>query len=406
MQFPVVECGAKCAPFIRSEEIASDKTHYRRMKMRLWIRYLQEKKFMLALYFLTTGLFVAVGSLYHIENLGKLCYAAVLTLAVWAVAGILEGIKYVQRSRRLEAIFRYYEQSGEMILGDEEKKLEPLADSIEYAESYEEAQALFLKAMNERQGKERRRWEQKTAERGDYYLMWTHQIKTPIAAMKLLLERSELPDRDSFLMKEELFKIEQYVEMVLVFQRLESISDDMVLQEYNLQSLVRQAVKKYSVLFINKGLKLQLGELDFGIVTDEKWFVFCLEQLLSNSIKYTSRGSISVWAEAGTAGRALRAEPGTEEMLQAGLKSGKRVLLLLEDTGIGIRAEDLPRIFERGFTGYNGRLDKRSTGIGLYLCRRVYEKLGITVQVESEDGQGTKVTLGIPRAEAGEVYRE
>ena len=385
--------------------------------MRLWIRYLQEKKLTLALYILTAGLFVAVGSLYHIENLGKLFYAAVLTLAVWAVAGILEGIKYVQRSRQLEAVFRHYEQSGEMILGDEGKSLELLGDSIEYAESYEQAQALLLKAMNERQGKERRSWEQKTAERGDYYLMWTHQIKTPIAAMKLLLERVELVDRDSFLMKEELFKIEQYVEMVLAFQRLESISDDMVLQQYNLHSLARQAVKKYSVLFINKGLKLELGEMDFNIVTDEKWFVFCLEQLLSNSIKYTPKGSISVWVEAGTAGGDLRAEaktaegsfrtePGTEERLQAGSRSGKRVLLLLEDTGIGIRAEDLPRIFERGFTGYNGRLDKRSTGIGLYLCRRVYEKLGITVQVKSEDGKGTKVTLGIPCAEEGDVYRE
>lgn len=385
--------------------------------MRLWIRYLQEKKLTMALYFLTAGLFVAVGSLYHIENLGKLFYAAVLTLAVWAVAGILEGIKYVQRSRRLEAVFRHYEQSGEMILGEDEKRLEPLADSIEYAESYEQAQALFLKAMNERQGKERRRWEQKTAERGDYYLMWTHQIKTPIAAMRLLLERVELADRDSFLMKEELFKIEQYVEMVLAFQRLESISDDMVLQQYKLHSLVRQAVKKYSVLFINKGLKLELGEMDFSIVTDEKWFVFCLEQLLSNSIKYTLKGGISIRAgsepeAAGTRrGEQEAAEMRRGEQESAGTRrgeqeNGKRIFLLVEDTGIGIRAEDLPRIFERGFTGYNGRLDKRSTGIGLYLCRRVYEKLGITVQVESEDGKGTRVTLGIPCVEEGDAYRE
>lgn len=122
-----------------------------------------------------------------------------------------------------------------------------------------------------------------------------------------------------------------------------------------------------------------MGELGFQIVTDEKWFVFCLEQILSNSIKYTPRGSIS-----------LRAE-----------EEGKRVLLFLEDTGIGIRAEDLPRIFERGFTGYNGRMDKRATGIGLYLCRRIYGKLGITVQVYSEEGRGTKVVLGIPCAERG-----
>lgn len=365
--------------------------------MRLWIRYLREKRPALAMYVLTVGLLVAVGSLYHIENLEKLCYAAVLTLAVWAAAGILDGIRYVRRSRELEAVFRHYEQSGEVFPGDAAKKPEALPDSIEYAESYEEAQAYFLMAMNERQRKERLRWEEKTAECGDYYLMWTHQIKTPIAAMKLLLERLVLSDRDSFLMKEECFKIEQYVEMVLAFQRLESISEDLVLQEYELCSLVRQAVKKYSVLFINKGLRLELGELDFRIVTDEKWFVFCLEQLLSNSIKYTAGGGISIRAEA---------EPETAEIFQAKVKTERRVVLLLEDTGIGIRAEDLPRIFERGFTGYNGRLDKRSTGIGLYLCRRVYEKLGITVKAESEDGQGTRMVLGIPCAETEEVCRE
>ena len=347
--------------------------------MRLWIRYLQEKKLTLTLYFLTAGLFLAVGSLYHIENLGKLCYAAVLTLAVWTGAGVLDGIKYVRRSRQLEAVFRHYEQSGEMILGEAEKGLKSLADSMEAAESYGDAQAYFLRAMYERQRKERLHREERLAESGDYYLMWTHQIKTPIAALKLLLERLELSDRNGFLMKEECFKIEQYVEMVLAFQRLESISDDMVVQRCRLDSLVRQAVKKFSVLFINKGLKPELGELGFQIVTDEKWFVFCLEQILSNSIKYTPRGSIS-----------LRAE-----------EEGKRVLLFLEDTGIGIRAEDLPRIFERGFTGYNGRMDKRATGIGLYLCRRIYGKLGITVQVYSEEGRGPKVVLGIPCAERG-----
>ena len=213
--------------------------------MRLWIRYLQEKKLTLTLYFLTAGLFLAVGSLYHIENLGKLCYAAVLTLAVWTGAGVLDGIKYVRRSRQLEAVFRHYEQSGEMILGEAEKGLKSLADSMEAAESYGDAQAYFLRAMYERQRKERLHREERLAESGDYYLMWTHQIKTPIAALKLLLERLELSDRNGFLMKEECFKIEQYVEMVLAFQRLESISDDMVVQRCRLDSLVRQAVKNH-----------------------------------------------------------------------------------------------------------------------------------------------------------------
>lgn len=350
--------------------------------MRLWIRYFKEKRVTLALYFLTAGLFVAVGSLYHIENLGKLFYGAILTFALWAAAMFLEGMGYVRRSRNLEAVYRHFKQSGEVFLGDGEK--EPGLNSMEMAESFQEAQRYFIVSLCERQEKERRRWEARMAESGDYYLMWTHQIKTPIAAMKLLLNRLELSDRDAFLMKEELFQIERYVEMVLAFQRLESISSDLVLQGYRLGNLVRQAVKKFSVLFINKDLKLELGELDFGIVTDEKWFVFCLEQLLSNSIKYTPKGGIRIWAD----------------------REGEKVTLFLEDTGIGIRREDLPRIFERGFTGYNGRLDKRSTGIGLYLCRRIYTQLGILVQLESEERKGTRVLLGIPGEVEGDRYKD
>ncbi len=353
-------------------------------KQRLWIRYLREKRVVIMMYFLTAFLFLAVGSLYHIENLGKLLYAMVLTTAVWAMAGILEGMKYVRKSSRLEAVYRHFRQSGEVFSENGEKILKSVEGSMEAVESYEQALIFFLASLNDRQSKEKMGWEEKAAECGDYYLMWTHQIKTPISAMKLLLNRQEISEKDCFLMKEELFKIGQYVEMVLAFQRLESISSDLVLQEYQLGQLVRTAVKKFSVLFINKGLKLELKEMDFRILTDEKWFIFCLEQLLSNSIKYTSGGRITMGA-------------GTE---------GEKVMFYLEDTGIGIRREDLPRIFERGFTGYNGRLEKRSTGIGLYLSKRVYAQLGITVQVESEEGQGTKVVLGIPRTAKGDRYRE
>ena len=281
--------------------------------------------------------------------------------------------------------YHHFTHSGELLFPkDRSGQLQEAEGEIEAAQDYDIAQQAFLALVCEAQEKEKQQWEEKNAERGDYYLMWTHQIKTPISAMKLLLNRQEISEKDCFLMKEELFKIGQYVEMVLAFQRLESISSDLVLQEYQLGQLVRTAVKKFSVLFINKGLKLELKEMDFRILTDEKWFIFCLEQLLSNSIKYTSGGRITMGA-------------GTE---------GEKVMFYLEDTGIGIRREDLPRIFERGFTGYNGRLEKRSTGIGLYLSKRVYAQLGITVQVESEEGQGTKVVLGIPRTAKGDRYRE
>lgn len=202
----------------------------------------------------------------------------------------------------------------------------------------------------------------------EYFTMWVHQIKTPIAAMHLLLQ-SGYGEPDMAL-DAELFKIEEYVNMVLQYLRVDSGSaTDFVLKEYALDDIVRQALRKYARLFIMKKIELDFRETGLSVLTDEKWLCFVIEQILSNSLKYTSSGKISVWAE--------------------------ETALIVEDTGIGIKAEDLPRVFERGFTGYNGRADKKSTGIGLYLCRRVLGRLGHTVSISSEPGRGTRVKIGL-----------
>ena len=200
----------------------------------------------------------------------------------------------------------------------------------------------------------------------DYYAMWAHQIKTPIAAMNLLLQQSEA--REKAELRAELFRVEQYVGMVLSYQKLEGDSSDFVLRRRALDDIVRGSVRKYAPLFIIKKLPLDFRETGLTVLTDEKWLAFVLEQLLSNSLKYTSRGGISIYAE----GRAL----------------------VVEDTGMGIAPEDLPRLGERGYTGRNGREDKKSTGLGLYLSRRVCEKLGHTLTLESTPGVGTRVKLG------------
>ena len=202
----------------------------------------------------------------------------------------------------------------------------------------------------------------------EYYTVWAHQIKTPIAAMRLLLQDADTDEQRALL--EQLQSVEQYVEMVLGYLRLESPSSDYVIRNYALDDIVRQAVRKYASQFIRRRLRLEYTPLNVSVITDEKWLLFVIEQVLSNALKYTRSGSVSITLEA----------PKT---------------LCIRDTGIGIAPEDLPRVFEKGFTGCNGRTDKRATGIGLYLCRRILEKLGHTIAITSTVGEGTTVRIGL-----------
>lgn len=205
----------------------------------------------------------------------------------------------------------------------------------------------------------------------DYYTLWAHQIKTPIAAMRLLLQSGDHPQNRE--LAAELFKIEQYADMVLQYLRLESESTDFVFARYDLDSIVRRAVRKYAPLFIRSRVALDYAPLSCTVLTDEKWLCFVIEQLLSNALKYTPTGTVTISLEG-------------------------EVALVVADTGIGIAPEDLPRIFEKGFTGYNGRSDRKSTGIGLYLCRRILQKLGHGIDVQSEPGRGTCVRIDLASA--------
>lgn len=221
----------------------------------------------------------------------------------------------------------------------------------------------------------------------DYYSMWVHQIKTPISAMKLLLEveREELgqlicddeqsqyllsDNMDSF--EDELFRIEEYVSMALQYQRVSSTENDFVLEKISLDGVIRDTIKKYAKIMIRRHIGINYSGTKKQVYTDEKWLAFILEQILSNAIKYTPQGFVTI-------------ETAEEK---------DRFFITIKDTGIGIKAEDLPRVFEKGYTGYNGHADKKATGIGLYLCRQMADKLGHTIRMESEIGKGTKVWIG------------
>lgn len=242
----------------------------------------------------------------------------------------------------------------------------------------------------------------------DYYSMWVHQIKTPISAMKLLLEAereelgqlicddeqsqchigdmtggnigaalkqqaalTELSDNVASF-EDELFRIEEYVSMALQYQRVSSTENDFVLEKVSVDGVIRDTIKKYAKIMIRKHIGIDYSGTGQEVYTDGKWLAFMLEQILSNAIKYTPHGVVTI-------------ETAEEK---------DRFFITIKDTGIGIKAEDLPRVFEKGYTGYNGHADKKATGIGLYLCRQMADKLGHTIRMESEIGKGTKVWIG------------
>ena len=228
----------------------------------------------------------------------------------------------------------------------------------------------------------------------EYYAMWVHQVKTPIAALRLLLQNKN----DEGQMTEELtelFGIEQYVEMALQYQRLDSETTDFVFEETDLDEIIRTSVRKYARQFIAKKISLSYEPVETTVITDKKWLSFVIEQVISNAVKYTKTGGIKIYLEDGDGTMSVPVQKASHRKEDDGENSGmKSVRLVIEDTGIGIRAEDLPRICEMGYTGCNGHEGQHSSGIGLYLCSRILKKLGHTFSITSKEGVGTVVKIG------------
>lgn len=368
-----------------------------------------------------TGIIFIFAVLFYLYDIQQdaVIYGTQLSL-VWGILWLLIDFwKYYKRHRLLYINREQFINSAE--------ELPEYMDSIEY--DYQELVKELCQQKKDLISQNRI----SRKEMLDYYGMWVHQIKTPIAAMDILLQNTEqilyqldekmcvgsverefnsieageeetadsrekspdnieqshnsievskketadsrankmleiiqeaMPISD---MKMELFKIEQYVEMALNYLRIEDISSDLSFKRYEVDSMVRQVIRKYAKIFISKKIKMNFSPTERYIVTDEKWFTFVLEQLISNALKYTKQGQIAIYMQGNS--------------------------LVIEDTGIGIPAEDIPRIFEKGFTGYNGRENKKSTGIGLYLCKNIMDKLQWNIAVTSKVGAGTKIYL-------------
>lgn len=249
-----------------------------------------------------------------------------------------------------------------------------LRDLPESEDPKEEAYQDLIESLLKEKNRKEAEAAEKLRDMEEYYTLWVHQIKTPIAAMSLLLQEKDTPENGELSM--ELFRIEQYVEMVLQYLRLDSPDHDLAFRSVDVDDCVRQAVRKYARSFIRKKIALDFQETGIETVSDEKWLVFVLEQLLSNALKYTKKGTIRIY--------------------------GGNGFLYIEDTGIGIAPEDLPRIFEKGYTGYNGRGDQKASGLGLYLCRTICKRLGHTITASSVPDHGTAIRIALEQRQIRE----
>ena len=321
--------------------------------MKLWMTYLKQRRRGILAGILFCGIFTVSFALYELP-VKAVGYPALLCAAL----GILFVILDVQRAKKKHRLLAEIQEINDLLT-----EHLPVVDGME-DEDYQAILQKFQEEHREVLSDKQREY----AEMVDYYTIWAHQIKTPIASMRLTLQ-----NEDTALSRQltnELFRIEQYVEMVLMFLRLDSNSTDYVIKEYELDAMIKSAVRKFAGQFIRRRIRLDYQPVDEKVLTDEKWFSFVIEQVLSNALKYTSEGAVTITVE-------------------------DTKTLCIRDTGMGIAPEDLPRIFEKGYTGYNGRSDKIASGIGLYLCKRICNNLGHRITAESEPNKGTVIKINM-----------
>ena len=304
--------------------------------------YLKSRINVIILMIIVEGVFASSYFLFDMPAVTVL-YPLILSTSALIVAGVIDFIITFNKHRKLT-----------------QNEISASSDPIE--KDYQE----IIRKLKEEEAYSRQKTTSDYNNMVEYYTVWAHQIKTPIASMRLQIQSEDTESARKLM--GDLNRIESYVEMVLTFLRLDSDSTDYVIKEYDLDEIIRPAIRKFSREFILKKLKLEYEPVSFKTITDSKWLSFIIEQVISNAVKYTSEGSVRIYMS----------EPG---------------ILCIEDTGVGISEEDLPRIFENGYTGFNGREDKRASGIGLYLCKRISDNLGHKIYAKSKVGEGTKIFL-------------
>ena len=321
--------------------------------MRLFLHYLNQRRRIFIVGVVFCVIFAVSFLLYHLP-IGAVIYPVLLCAALGSLIMVFDFLRVKREHETLMSI---------RSITDAIDGLFPKMDGIK-DEDYQQ----IIRMITEEHSEFHTQTNRKYADMIDYYTVWAHQIKTPIASMRLHLQNED--SALSRTLTSDLHRIEQYVEMVLTFLRLNSDSTDYVIREYDLDSIIKGAVKKFSSEFIGRKLSLVYEPVNTTVVTDEKWLSFVIEQVLSNALKYTPAGSIFITLE-------------------------NTKTLRIRDTGIGIAPEDLPRVFENGYTGYNGRSNKKASGIGLYLCKRICTNLGHIITARSIVGVGTIIDIDL-----------
>lgn len=322
----------------------------------MW-QYLKEKRAILFVTVACAAIYLSTFALYHFP-LEAVMYPTVFCVLMLAGTLTYKYWKYKRKHEELQMLQKLPDYLMESL------KRYDRQDDQDYAE--------LIRLIIERDGEERLEHQKQMADSIDYYTTWVHQIKTPIASMRLRLQAEDSPL--SMALKEDLLRIEQYVEMVLTYLRLGSDSTDYVFKRCELDVMIKSSLRKFASQFIGKSLSLSYEDTEKTVVTDEKWFSFVLEQLLSNALKYTAKGGITI-------------------------DFSEDQILSIRDTGFGITPEDLPRIFEKGYTGYRGREDKHASGIGLFLCKQICDNLGIKIWADSKLGEGTTIFLDLSQSQ-------
>lgn len=320
----------------------------------LW-DYIRSRRVTLAVWTIVCAVFAAVFALYSLP-LKAVLYGAAVSGFFGLTAAAVDFLYYRRKRLRLKKL------ADEIIYTTDGLPSPVNGIEADYCE--------LVKILYENMRRAEDEMSEKYSDMTEYYTIWAHQIKTPIAAMGLILQEAGQSDELNRELSDNLQRIEQYAEMVMCYLRLDSDSTDYVIKEYDLDGIVRQAVRKFSRQFIRKKLSLTYEPLRKTVLTDEKWLLFVIEQVVSNAVKYTKTGGAEIYCE----------EPLT---------------LCIRDTGIGAASEDLPRLFEKGYTGCNGRLDKKASGIGLYLCKRICTKLGHNISAENAEGGGMVIRIDL-----------